>query len=748
MSTHTTNLAISGMTCASCAVNVEEALKALDGVTSVAVNPASDVATVTTTDAISTSQLTQAVEQAGYQATPITSPEQTRSVVSAAKQQEFIDLSRRFWTIMPFSVATMLLGMTMFVPSIHHLLNESVLNWLQLAFTLPVIWFGGREFFVAAWNAAQHRHATMDTLVAVGTGAAFLYSATATILPDVFRMAGLQPHVYFDTTVTIIALITLGKLLEVRAKQRTSDAMQKLLSYQPSTARVIRAGMELDVDIADVQVGETLIIRPGERIPTDARIITGTTTIDESMITGESMPVSRRDGDPIIGGTVNRTGAIKAVVTRTGSETTLQQILRTVEQAQSSKAPIQKLADAISSWFVPVVMMIAIATFVVWFDVLPVDERLATALINLVSVLIIACPCALGLATPTAIMVGTGKGTEAGLVIRNAEALETAHAVTTVVLDKTGTITQGRPSVTAFHRVDSAPFDLLSMVAAVERQSEHPLAEAILEHARSANAGTLDAQDISVAPGMGIVATVGDHRIGIGNALLMQQEGAEIDATLAAEHEVWKQQSATVVHVAVDGQHSASFAVADPIRETSAEAIEQLHAMGLRVIILSGDDRATVKAVAERVQIKEHYANVLPHDKIEMIKRLQSEGERVAMVGDGINDAPALAQADVGLAIGTGTDVAMEAADITLMNSDLRSVPKAIKLSRATIRNIKQNLFFAFIYNVLGIPLAAGVLVPFFGLSLDPSIAAAAMGLSSVSVLANALRLRSLNLHK
>ncbi|HLP29371.1 MAG TPA: heavy metal translocating P-type ATPase [Candidatus Didemnitutus sp.] len=738
----TVNMTITGMTCASCAVNVEEALRRLDGVTDVSVNPVSDTARVTTTGTVSAEHLTKAVKSAGYGAQVNTSEPTTDA--ANFKLQAHRDLVRRFWTMVPFSVATMILGMAMLLPSIYDVVPESALNWVQLLLTIPVLWVGGREYAVAAWNAGKHHIATMDTLVAIGTGTAFLYSAVATIAPDLFHEAGQHPHVYFDTTVTILTLITLGKVLEGRAKQRTSEAMTRLMVLQPTTARVIRTGFEIDVPIDEIVVGDTIIIRPGERIPIDSRVLTGTTTVDESMVTGESMPVSKSPGDVLVGGTINRTGVAKATVMRVGADTTLRQIMRLVEQAQGSKAPIQKLADLISSWFVPVVLMIAVATFVVWFDVLPVETRIAGALINLVSVLIIACPCALGLATPTAIMVGTGKGTESGLVIRNAEALETAHRVTMVVLDKTGTVTVGKPSVTGavMHNETNAP-SLMSAIHSIESKSEHPLAEALASYTKDHGGILRDVSNIVVEPGFGISASLDDDSYLIGNAAMLASHNILRRPSFAEQEKVWQQSAQTVLFVAYNNDHVASFAVSDTVRSTSPSAIASLRNMGLRVALLTGDAHSTAEAIAKEVGIDEVYADVKPSDKIAFVSRFQSEGERVAMVGDGINDAPALAQADVGIAIGSGTDVAMEAADITLMNSDLRNVPHALQLSRATMRNIKQNLFFAFIYNVLGIPLAAGVFIPVFGLSLDPAIAAAAMGLSSVSVLANALRLRS-----
>jgi len=653
-------------------------------------------------------------------------------------------MSTRFWIILPFAIITMLLGMTMLVPSVHDLVNEESLNWLQLLFTLPVMWYGGKDYIVSAWHAALHHTATMDTLIAVGTTTAFLYSLAGTVAPEMFHAAGQHPHVYFDTTVTVIALVMLGAMLEERAKHKTSSAMHRLLHLQPNTARIVRNGREEDVATDALVVGDVIIIRPGERIPIDARIIEGITTVDESMITGESVPVERGVGDVITGGTINRRGAPTAVVERTGENTTLQQIMRMVEAAQGSKPPIQRLADSISSWFVPAVMMIAVATFVVWFDILPVETRTAQALVNFVSVLIIACPCALGLATPTAIMVGTGKGTESGLFIRNAEALETTHRISTVVLDKTGTITVGAPSVTDSVVDPTIDLDnLYSAVHSIESKSEHPLAEAITTFTGGYGEMLRTVRDIDIEPGMGITACVDDSQYVIGNRMHMSAHSISrmplIDSSIA----IWERSGRTVVHVAQDGRHVASLAISDTIRPTSADAIATMQRMGLRVVLVTGDTQQTAQAIAAQVGITEVHAHVLPHEKVEVIQQLRSSGERVAMVGDGINDAPALAAADTGIAIGSGTDVAMEAAGITLMNNDLRNVPHAVQLSRATMRNIKQNLFFAFIYNVLGIPLAAGILVPTLGWSLDPMIAAAAMALSSVSVLTNALRLRS-----
>lgn len=656
-------------------------------------------------------------------------------------------MTRAFWIMLPFTLATMLLGMVMMVPNADSFIAEETLNWVQLALTLPVMWYGGKDSYVAAWHAALHRIATMDTLVAIGTGTAFVYSAVATIAPDLFHAAGIHPHVYFDTTVTILTLITLGTSLEARAKQKTTQAMRSLLELQPTTARVIRHDVVQDIDISDLVLGDRIIVRAGERIAADGVVVEGRSRVDESMITGESMPVTKTAGDRAVAGTVNGHGVLTINVDRVGEDSTVRQIARMVERAQVSKAPIQALTDAISSYFVPIVVMIAVATFVVWFDVLDVDQRAAQAMITMVSVLIIACPCALGLATPTAIMVGTGKGAEYGLLIRNAEVLETAHKLTTVVFDKTGTITEGTLSVT--HRYVAPDAELLEVttaVAALERSSEHPLATALVQDADRNGVHHASASDIHVEPGSGIRGIVNDVHYAIGNDAMLDAHGVVLGADENDRANMWRSEGATVVHVLRRGRYVASFALADAIRPSAAAAVASLQKAGLHVVLLSGDAEQTVRVIANAVGITEIYARVLPHEKAEIISRLQSEGHRLAMVGDGINDAPALATANVGIAIGSGTDIAMEAADITLMHADLLNVHRALRLSRATMRNIKQNLFFAFIYNVLGIPLAAGVLQSSLGLSLDPRFAAAAMALSSVSVLTNALRLRSFNI--
>jgi Cu+-exporting ATPase len=613
-----------------------------------------------------------------------------------------------------------------------------------LLLTLPVLLYSGREFYVAAWNGLRHRTASMDTLIALGTGAAFLFSLVATVAPQFFRRHGLAPAVYYDTTATIIALILLGKVLEARAKQQTSAALQALLGLQAKTARLVRPdGREEDVPVADLRPGDLIAVRPGEKVATDGQLVTGSSTLDESMLTGESLPVEKAPGDAVYGATLNRTGAFRFRVTKVGRDTMLAQIVQLVSEAQGSRAPIQRLADRVSGIFVPVVLGVALLTLGLWLALAPADTRLPLALTAFVSVLIIACPCALGLATPTAIMVGTGKGADYGILIRNAEALEKAYRVDTVLLDKTGTLTRGEPALTDLVALPGhTATTLLPLLAALERQSEHPLAAAIVRYADSQQAPVLTATGFRAVAGQGAAATVAGQALLLGNERLLREAGIVL---LPAAQQVAAgllAQAKTVLYAALDGQAVAVLGLADEIRPTSLHAVRALQQQGLEVVMLTGDNAQTAAAIAAQAGISRYYAEVLPQNKAQKVQELQAEGRVVAMVGDGINDAPALAQADVSLAMGTGTDVALEAAGITLMRPDLQGVATAIALSRATMRTIRQNLFFAFIYNMIGIPIAAGLLYPATGWLLSPMLAAGAMALSSVSVLTNSLRLR------
>ncbi|QOJ19055.1 MAG: copper-translocating P-type ATPase [Phycisphaeraceae bacterium] len=645
--------------------------------------------------------------------------------------------------------------------------NVAWINWLQLALTTPVLFWCGWQFFRSAWKGLRHFSANMDTLVAMGTGAAYVYSLAATIWPSFFAGvtggaagAGGAAHglhdaaaaaggahavpVYFEAAAVIIVLILLGKYSEARATGRTTAAIKRLIGLQPKTARVLRDGVEGDVPIEAVVIGDRVLVRPGEKIPVDGTVENGRSAVDESMLTGESVPVEKDAGDSVFGATLNTTGALRLVATKVGADTALQQIVRLVQEAQGSKAPIARLADRISGVFVPIVIAIALTTFIVWWIVSPPDSRLSMALVTAVSVLIIACPCALGLATPTAIMVGTGRGAEKGILIKGGEALETAHKLTAIVLDKTGTITHGKPTVTDVIPAPGGTLDeheLLRLAASAEQHSEHPLAAAIVREAMARGLALTEPIGFQALVGHGVEATVNGRAVLVGKAALLEQRGiqpalAEKAASLAA-------MGRTPMFIAVDGREAGIVAVADTVRPESKEAIATMHALGLRVVMMTGDNQRTAEAVASQVGVDLVFAEVLPKDKADKVKALQAEGHVVGMVGDGINDAPALAQADVGLAVGTGTDVAMESADITLMRGDLRAVPQAIALSHATMRTIRQNLFWAFIYNVVGIPVAAGVLFPFTGWLLSPIIASAAMAFSSVSVVLNSLRLRS-----
>jgi Cu+-exporting ATPase len=745
-------LSVTGMTCASCVGRVERALKMVPGVLDARVNLANEKATVEyLAGGVEARDLERAIEGAGYGVI-----REEESSVEDSHKREYGKLRVDFLLAAALT-ALILLGS---LPMMVGLEQPIPMGWLNLGLLLlatPVQFWAGRRFYRGAWGALKHGQANMNTLVVMGTSAAYLYSAVAALAPGLFA-AG-RADVYFDTSALIITLILLGRLLEMRAKDRTNEAIKRLASLQAKTARVSRGqgpGEEVDVPVEDVEIGDIVVVRPGEKVPVDGRVLAGESAVDESMITGESIPVTKREGDEVIGATMNTSGSFRFQATKVGKDTALSQIMRMVEEAQGSKAPIQRLADKISGIFVPTVIGVATVTFALWWAFGP-TPAFTLALLNMVAVLIIACPCAMGLATPTSIMVGTGKGAESGILVKGGKDLEGAHKLTTVVLDKTGTLTHGKPGLTDVAAGDGfSEKELLRLVASAERASEHPLGEAIVRGARRRGLALAEAETFEAVSGGGVQARVEGREVLAGSRRFLSEAGVSQDGLLPRGEELARE-GKTPVFVAVDGEPAGLVAVADVVRDESREAVDRLHEMGLEVAMITGDNRRTAEAIAREIGVDRVVAEVRPQDKANEIKRLQAEGKKVGMVGDGINDTPALAQADVGIAIGTGTDVAMEAADLTLVSGDMRGVARAIGLSKATLKNIKQNLFWAFAYNVALIPVAAGVLYPLFSDGsvpgvlrpvlgeygfLNPVLAAAAMALSSVTVLSNALRLR------
>lgn len=733
---------VSGMHCASCAANIQRKLYGTEGVETATVNYANEQATVKTDGQADTlKHIEQAVADLGYHAH--IGVEDVSDLAQAERELELKTLKRQ---ILVSSVLTVLLIIGAMVPQAPAILKNS---WMQWLLATPVQFWAGRRFFKSAWSALLNRTTNMDSLISLGTGIAYGYSVIATLFGESFISQGLSAHVYFETSATIITLVLLGKFLELRAKGQASSALRELLELQAKSAHLVVKGQVSDVPIESVKLGDILLVKPGEKIPVDGTVVEGETSVDESMLTGESMPITKKSGDSVTGATVNTSGAIKVKTDRVGSDTTLAQIIRLVKQAQGSRAPIQKLVDQVSSVFVPVVIGLALLTFIIWYIFGP-EPTYLYALINMISVLIIACPCALGLATPTSLMVGIGKGAEQGILIKDAEALEVAHQLKVIVLDKTGTLTIGKPKVT--HTLYSPDLSTAesqktaTIISALEELSHHPLAQAMVEYFADKSQNTKPAiSNFKDLPGRGIRAKVNSDNYLIGNEKLLLENKIRIPSDFSKLAKEWQSQANTLVWVAKGNQVVQLTAIADTLRPPAKQVIKELKNLGLRPVLLTGDTLNTAQAIAKELGITELEAEVLPQDKAAMIESLKQNGQRVAMVGDGINDAPALAAADVGIAMGTGTDVAIESAGITLLRGDLNLLPSSIKLARATITNIRQNLGWAFGYNLILIPIAMGVLYPTFGLQLNPMLASGAMAFSSVSVVLNALRLKKLN---
>lgn len=732
---------IRGMHCASGVETIGTTLREMEGVVSANVNFGMGKATIEfLSGKVSLSEIRRAIRELGYE--PLDAErENLPNEERKAQERETKTLRNKFIFSAAVSLIVFLGSMNGWFPWMPNVFR----NWVTLfILTTPVQFWGGWQFYKGALAALKHRRTDMNTLIALGTSAAYIYSVIATFFPRVFRAGGIEPATYYDTSAIIISLILLGRFLESKARGKTNEAIRKLIGLGAKTASIMRGEEEIDIPVEEVQVGDIIVVRPGEKIPVDGIIQEGYSTVDESMITGEPIPSEKKAGDKVIGATINRTGSFKFRATNVGKDTVLSQIIKLVEEAQASKAPIQRLADIIASYFVPVVIGIAVLTFIVWYFFGP-SPAFTYAFLNFVAVLIIACPCALGLATPTAIMVGTGKGAENGVLIKNAEALEMARKINVIVLDKTGTLTKGKPGVTDI--LASAEFpkeDILGIAASAESGSEHPLSEAIVKHAKEIGLDIKDSESFSAIPGEGIESTVDGRIVFVGNIRLMNSKG--IDVThIENRAEDLAGEGKTAVFVSIDNKAAGIIAVADTLKPYSHEVVQAIKNLGIEVIMITGDNRRTAKAIGMELSIDRVFAEVVPQDKANEVRKLQEEGKTVAMVGDGINDAPALAQADLGIAIGAGTDIAIETCDIVLIGDDLRGVITAIELSRKTVSTIKQNFFWAFFYNVVLIPLAAGVLYPFFGILLNPILAAAAMALSSVSVVTNSLRLKRFN---